>query len=93
MIFYCNTALSLYVCIQRASPFSLEDYFDNATTTCKQYADIKTYQLMLYKFMDSHATANVSNITILSILFILQQARESLQEIQVRNCHNLLHIL
>ena len=55
----------------------------NATAICKKYADIKIYQVMLYKFFDSQATANISNTTILSIVYMLQQAGESLQEIQV----------
>ena len=83
-VIFC-TVISLHICIQVASPFSLEHYFDIATTTCKKYACIKIYQLMLYQFMNSHATAtaSVSNTTILSILYMLQQAKESLQEIQV----------
>ena len=38
---------------------------------------------MLNRSLECQATANISNTTILSIIYILQQAGESLQEIQV----------
>ena len=62
-------------------PFSLDDYFSNITgRICREYADIKTYQVMLYQLLGHQ---DVSNTSILSMVYFLQKARESLQEIQV----------
>ena len=68
---------------QDKEPYCFNNTNATTTTTCKEYADIKTYQFLLYKFLDSQATANILNTDILSIVYMLQQARESLQEIQV----------
>ena len=39
---------------------------------------------MLHKNIESNDTGNVSNVTIISIMYLLQQAGELLQDIQVR---------
>jgi len=49
---------------------------------CKHYAEIKAYQYMLYQFLGTQ-NSNISNVTILSIMYLLQNAGESLQTIQV----------
>ena len=41
------------------------------------------YQIILYHLLGQQGTADVSNATILSVVNLLQQAGESLQEIQV----------
>ena len=84
---YCVYVITLYYIqyIQgfEGDPYHFNNTETNATIVCKEYADVKTYQYMLYQFLNSQATANVSNATILSIVYMLQQAGESLQEIQV----------
>ena len=76
---------NVFTCVQEEDSFSraLENYFNNATIICKEYAGIKTYQFMLYQLLRYQATATVSNATIISIVYLLQKAGESLQEIQV----------
>ena len=70
----------MYVYTQVAGPISDDTDFQ---TICKEYTDIKTYQFMLNRSFECQATASISNTTILSIIYMLQQAGESLQEIQV----------
>ena len=68
----------------KGDPYHFNNTKTNTTIVCKEYADVKTYQYLLYQFLNnSQATANVPNTTILSIVYMLQQAGESLQEIQV----------
>ena len=55
----------------------------NLTKTCEFYAGIKVYQYMLHQFLGIQNTSNISNVTLLSILYLLQNAGESLQTIQV----------
>ena len=59
---------------------ALNGTFSNATRICREYAEIKTYQVRLYQLLGNQY---VSNTSILSIVYFLQKARELLQEIQV----------
>ena len=77
----------MYFCMKDEDPFSLENYFNNATTICKEYAEIKTYQFMLYQFLGHQGAVNITNTTILSIVYLLQNARGYLQEINVSSLH------
>ena len=52
-------------------------------TTCIHYTEIKAYQYMLHQFLGTQNTAKITNATILSIMYLLQNAGESLQTIQV----------
>ena len=62
---------------------SLSNTLENITVTCRYYSELKAYQYMLYQFFHSQDT-NVSNVTITSVMYLLQTAAESLQKIQVR---------
>ena len=53
------------------------------TATCRHYTEIKAYQYMLHQLLGTQTTSNISNATILSIMYLLQNAGESLQTIQV----------
>lgn len=53
------------------------------TTACKRYAETKAYQYMLHKFLGTQNNESISNHTITSIMYLLQNAGESLQVIQV----------
>ena len=49
---------------------------------------------MLYQFLDNQGTANIPNTTVLSIVYLLQEAGEYLQEIQVSsNIFNEVNVL
>ena len=55
---------------------------ENITVTCQYYSILKAYQYMLYQFLHSQDT-NVSNATTTSVMYLLQTAAKSLQNIQV----------
>ena len=49
---------------------------------------------MLYQFLGNQGTANIPNTTVLSIVYLLQEAGEYLQEIQVSlNTFNEVNVL
>jgi len=48
---------------------------------------------MLHKTIESHDTGNISNVTIISIMYLLQQAGELLQDIQVIHFGIIFHSL
>ena len=73
-----------------AFPRKLDQYFDTVTT-CNKYVEIKLYQYMLYKIIETNDTGNVSNLTIISDMYLLQQAGELLQAIQVSFYINTFH--
>ena len=69
----------------------LESILNENTTEviCKYYAKIKAYQYILHKFFTS---SNKSNTTIVSIMYLLQSAGESLQTIEVNICLHATYI-
>ena len=46
---------------------------------------------MLYKIIETNDTGNVSNLTIISVMYLLQQVGELLQAIQVSYYINTFH--
>ena len=59
--------------------------------TCERYAEIKAFQYMLNKFLRAQNTNSISNTSILSIMYLLQNTGESLQAIQVSRLS--MHVL
>jgi len=55
-------------------------FFSNFTT---YYAELKLYQYMLHQIVETCDTGNISNLTIISVMYLLQQAGELLEAIQV----------
>ena len=64
-----------------------KNYSNNATKICKEYAGIKAYQFLLYRFLRNQTTRDIDvpNVTISEIVYLLQIAGQSLQAIQVRS--------
>ena len=71
---YCDNTSDQH---DKISPSLNKTLKENTTKTCRDYAEIKAYQYMLHNFTTSQ------NITISSIMYLLQSAAESLQAIQV----------
>ena len=53
------------------------------TTTCGRYAEVKAFQYMLHQFLGTQNASNIAKATILSVMYLLQNAGEFLQSIQV----------
>ena len=59
--------------------------------TCERYTEIKAFQYMLNTFLHAQNTNSISNTSILSIMYLLQNAGESLQAIKVSRLS--MHVL